>query len=692
MPSSLQQQYEAFCRGQKPWLPPAVQPAPAFSGPTPSHSFAGPSTEARQSLPQSAGNAPMRPAPVPRLGSWAAAPMRSAQGSAFVPAFASADELAAAHTGVGGWTVGMHWGSSATPGPATIDCQGDALGKLQPQPTPPPGLAPSRSATSLSNDSWSPRPSSPEPVPTDPATDLATDPATGPPQAVVSEDEPEHASISEDGAMVSPTVFDEESDLSTDAESEGDSDDDDSGDESSSADEEHKKSAHLAALAADTRQMYGRASGRRAAVDRPWTDEECVQLAVLVQDEGEGSWTMIARKIGSRRTAAACEVQYKLLTNPSPTAKAAAEGKRKHRKKKDEDDAAEPMLSEAERAALYHLPDDVMSGSVAPMINAGGEGAPPRFPKRMLTNFKVGQLPKERVIQTWNSEAQECFWKLRVDYWTRQKVRKCKKSCPERGLRAEGDVHTVRRRLCMSEFKRSGLLPDEILNEADLRFWADSASESESEESDESEEEEEEEEESESEAEVGQCEKNPFCTRGYHHRGNGGQCNGQRERSDDGGRGGGMSLEEEQAEDRAAAVTFGFSSAAASARGVDASSVTQVPVGIESSAVSAGVQPRLLKQPEQPAAAAAAHPNGPSQYRSRRSKHSIYRGLCWRKNSNKWQVEIRNRYLGRYAPQHKMISLSFVLCAIVCRSDNLRLSVARLYRPVLYPTIQRVCT
>ena len=26
-----------------------------------------------------------------------------------------------------------------------------------------------------------------------------------------------------------------------------------------------------------------------------------------------------------------------------------------------------------------------------------------------------------------------------------------------------------------------------------------------------------------------QCEKNPFCTRGYHHRGNGGQCNGQRQ-------------------------------------------------------------------------------------------------------------------------------------------------------------------
>lgn len=26
-----------------------------------------------------------------------------------------------------------------------------------------------------------------------------------------------------------------------------------------------------------------------------------------------------------------------------------------------------------------------------------------------------------------------------------------------------------------------------------------------------------------------QCEKNFFCSRGYHHRGNGGQCNGQKE-------------------------------------------------------------------------------------------------------------------------------------------------------------------
>lgn len=39
--------------------------------------------------------------------------------------------------------------------------------------------------------------------------------------------------------------------------------------------------------------------------------------------------------------------------------------------------------------------------------------------------------------------------------------------------------------------------------------------------------------------------------------------------------------------------------------------------------------------------------------KGRCSKHSVYRGLCWRKNSNKWQVEIRNRYLGRYADEIK---------------------------------------
>lgn len=515
--SNPQQQYQAFYHSQKPWLPSTVPRAAGFvSGPTVdgSHSFSGRSTGAPQALPPSARGAPTRPAPVPSLGAWGAAPM---QDRAFVPSFAAQP---GGSGGTGGWNM-MQWGSSRSPapqsqpGPATI-AMGDVTDKLQTQPTPPPSLAPGRSATatSLSNDQWSPRPTSPE-----------APPVSHPEHDVVSPtlSEEGRVSISEDEAMVSPSVFDEESDLSTDAESESDSDDEDS--ESSSEDEEHKRSAHLAALAADTRQMYGRASGRRAAVDRPWTDEECVQLAVLVQEEGEGSWTMIARKIGSRRTAAACEAQYKLLTCPSPTA--ASADKMKHRKKKeDEDTPNESGLSATERAALYR-PPQVVSGSVEPMIKVQGPregGIMKRFPKRMLANFKVGQLPKERVIQTWNVAAQECFWKLRVEYWNRQKVRKCKKSCPERGLRPDGDVWAVRRRLCMSEFKRSGIPVEEILDESSLRFWADSASESEAEESEEESDSEDEKEGSDAgemaasrapllDADVGQCEKSPFCTR-----------------------------------------------------------------------------------------------------------------------------------------------------------------------------------
>ena len=62
---------------------------------------------------------------------------------------------------------------------------------------------------------------------------------------------------------------------------------------------------------------------QRGAGKTEWSDAETAQLLALVDDEGQGNWAIVARRLATRRTAGACQQQWNDITGsgPKPAAK-----------------------------------------------------------------------------------------------------------------------------------------------------------------------------------------------------------------------------------------------------------------------------------------------------------------------------------------------------------------------------------